>query len=302
MTERPGTAPSSVGQEQAPSQATENLVAAGADILPAPASVGKMRRPRLARNYEYYRDLVVEIVKVELKTRHFQRLLGPAWWLLDPVLYALMFFFLTTVLFRQSSGPGFLLFILTMVIAWRWFSKSVDGAPTAVLAYQTVIKQTVFPSLILPLAFAAVEMAFFAFGFAVLLGVLLLAGVRFSWVIIHLPIIMLVQLTFTLALVTFLSAAGVFLRDLNQVVYLVTGIWFYLSPGIYPVERIPERIRFVYYLNPFATILPAYKSVLLDAVVPNFSGLFTWLAVSVVLLGLSVRFFRSVQPKFFKVL
>lgn len=256
----------------------------------------------LNRNLEYYRDLILGIVKMELKTRHFQKLLGPFWWLLDPVFYALLFFFLTTILFRYSSGPNHLLFILTMVITWRWFAKSMDSAPTMILAYQGILKQTNFPVMILPFVSAAVELMFFLFGFAVLLAVLLLSGIQFSWVIVFLPAILLVQLLFTLPLTIFLSAMGVFLRDLSQVIPLITGIWFYLSPGIYSIERIPERFRFLYYFNPFATFMPSYKAVLLDGQPPNLVGLLIWFGISCILLWIALKFFRRAQGRFFKLL
>ena len=259
-------------------------------------------RSPVGRSFEYYRDLIVEIVKVELKTRHFQNLLGPLWWLLDPVLNALMFFFLTTVLFQAGSGVPYLLFILTMTISWRWFSKSVNNAPTGLLTYQGVLRRTNFPPLVIPFASAAVELVFFMFGFVVLIAALLLGGVVPNWTWVALPLIVFVQLVLTLALSTFLSVVGLFLRDLSQVMWLVTGLWFYMSPAIYPIDRVPERFRWLYDLNPFATLMPAYKDVLIDGKIPDVERLVMWLGISSVLLILALEFFRRLRGRFYKVL
>jgi lipopolysaccharide transport system permease protein len=189
-----------------------------------------------------------------------------------------------------------------MTIFWRWFSKSINSAPELLLAYQGILRQTNFPVLVIPFATAAVELVFFFFGFVVLLAALVIGGVKLSWVALLLPWPFFVQLVLTVALSTMLASVGVFLRDLGQVVHLFTGIWFYLSPGIYPIEKIPEAYRQLYQINPFATLMPAYKAILLDGQMPNVEALAVWTGVSAALLGLSMAVLRRLRPRFYKVL
>lgn len=255
-----------------------------------------------ADRLEYYRDLIYEAVRAELAARHFGKLLGPLWWLLEPVLMAGLYFFITTVMFSFSGGAHFLMLILTSVIAYRWFSKTVDSSPLLVTSYQGVLKQTNFPVTVLLLVNVATELMFFLFGLAVLLVAAWIAGFPPSPALVALPLIMLVEGLLILGLSSFLALAGAYLRDLAQVVWLGTSVLFYLSPGIYPIERVPEGLRPFYALNPFATLLPAYASVILDGRLPPLLPLLIWLVIGVAVSFVGVIAFTRSRRRFFKLL
>ena len=256
----------------------------------------------VARDFEYLRDLVVETVKAELNARHFKRVLGPAWWLLDPLLMAFLYFFITTVMFHYGGGRSFLLYIMIATVSWRWFSRSIDNAPLLIGSYQGVLKQTNFPPIAVLLIFAATELVFFVMGLGVVMVIVTCAGHLPGPSVALLPLIVLVQLLLTVGLMTYLALAGVFLRDVSQITYLVTGVWFYLSPGIYPVDSIPPSLRWIFALNPFSTLFPAYESVLLKGEVPPLVPLLVWLVAGAALCAFSIRQFEKNRLKFYKLL
>ena len=98
-----------------------------------------------------------------------------------------------------------------------------------------------------------------------------------------LPLVILVEGTLILGIASFLALAGVYVRDLAQVVWLGTSVLFYLSPGIYPIERVPAGLRPFYGLNPFATILPSYVTVILDGTLPPLAPLLIWLVIGLLI-------------------
>lgn len=254
------------------------------------------------REVEHFRDLVLETVKAELKARNFRSVLGTAWWLLDPLLMALLYFFITTVMFRYEGGRDFLLYIVMATVSWRWFSRCIDNAPLLIPSYKGVLKQTNFPAYAVLAIFAATELAFFLFGLVVVEAVLFACGILPGPGIVWLPLVVLVQLALTVGLMTLLAVIGVFLRDVGHVTYLFTAVWFYLSPGIYPPSRIPPGLKWLYALNPFATIFPAYEAVLLHGRTPDLVALGLWLVAGVIMSILSVRFFNKQRIKFYKLL
>lgn len=256
--------------------------------------------PHRPWDWEHFRDLIFEMVRAELKARHFQRLLGPFWWLLEPALYAFAYFFLTTVLFDFTSGKDHLLFIFSSVIAWRWFSKSIDNAPNLIHAYQSFFKQATLPSKIILVSSAITEFCFFAFALLVLFFVMLVSGIKPTPATLLLPLVIAVQFALTFGLSSLLATAGVFLRDLGNIVYIFTGIWFYLSPGIYPIERVPANLMHIYLMNPWATILPAYRAVLLEGRLPNIPSLLGWLVVSLLLCIVGIKFFDRMRTRFYR--
>lgn len=251
---------------------------------------------------EYYRDLVYEAVRAELGARHFGKLLGPLWWLLEPLLMASLYFFITTVMFSFSGGTHFLMLILTSVIAYRWFSKTIDASPALVTSYQGVLKQTNFPVTVLLFVNVVTEAMFFLFGLAILLAASWLAGFPPSPALLALPLVILVEGTLILGIASFLALAGVYVRDLAQVVWLGTSVLFYLSPGIYPIERVPAGLRPFYGLNPFATILPSYVTVILDGTLPPLAPLLIWLVIGLLIALAGVVAFTRSRRRFFKLL
>ena len=76
-------------------------------------------RPSLRRDLE----LVLALVAVEVRTRHFQKALGVFWWVLDPLLMAFLYFFLVQVVLQAADTDDYLLRILSLVFVWRWFSR-----------------------------------------------------------------------------------------------------------------------------------------------------------------------------------
>ncbi len=239
------------------------------------------------------------IVGSEARTRIFDKALGQAWLLLEPIVMALLYFFITTVIFTYSGEQRQFLFILTSVVFWRWFSRTIDGAPLSIIGYGAVLKQTRFPVIMVVLGFMATETFFFLMSFIVLAAFLGWHGAFPTTAYVYLPLVVAAQFSLMLFLTVVFAVIGTFIKDLSGVLYAVTGIWWYLSPGIYPVSKIPEQYLWIYMLNPFAHILPAYRDILIDGVAPATGPLWLIVGVSSVLCVLAIRVFNWARYYFF---
>ncbi|MFN2177427.1 MAG: ABC transporter permease, partial [Anaerolineales bacterium] len=91
-----------------------------------------------------------------------------------------------------------------------------------------------------------------------------------------------------------LSAANVFFRDVGSVLGLVMSLWFYASPIIYPITTIPEQYRSLYFLNPMAGILEAYRDILINGQIPG-AYMIPAIVISLVLLAFGYWFFKRVE-------
>lgn len=239
------------------------------------------------------------IVGSEARTRIFDKALGQAWLLLEPVIMAMLYYFITTVIFTYTGEQRQFLFILTSVVFWRWFSRTIDGAPLSIIGYGSVLKQTRFPVIIVVLGFMATEAFFFLMSFIVLAVFLAWYGAYPNTAYIYLPLVVAAQFSLMLFMTLIFAIVGTFVKDLSGILYALTGIWWYLSPGIYPVSKIPAQYLWVYMLNPFAHILPAYRDILIDGVTPATAPLWIILGVSTILCLLSIRLFNWARYYFF---
>ena len=114
------------------------------------------------------------------------------------------------------------------------------------------------------------------------------------WVI---PLVVL-QIALTMAVVLLGSALLVFFRDVRFVVPLLTQVWMYATPVIYPTSLVPERFRAWYFLNPMAGIVDGYRRALLTNQAPRFDALALATGVTVALLVVALVFFKRSEPVF----
>ncbi|MCP5043881.1 MAG: ABC transporter permease [bacterium] len=226
-----------------------------------------------------HRALISRLAWRRLQTRYRGSVMGAVWLFLQPILllgiYTLVFSLLFEARWGQTlAGRGeFGLFLFSGVLLYSIFSECVNEAPGLMLKHEPYIVQIRFPIEILPWVSLASSLYLFFFGSAVLLVFhLLVLGVPpASWLI--LPVVLVPIALFTLGVTWFVSSVGVYFRDLSQLTVMFTTALLFLSPVFYPASRIPESLRTMYDLNPFAVLLEASKHLLFFGDAPNWGGL-----------------------------
>jgi lipopolysaccharide transport system permease protein len=212
---------------------------------------------------------ILFIVRSELRSRIFDKTFGLFFLAFEPIIQAGLYYVLTQVLFHSRMETlGFASIYLTVVF-WRWFSKTIDNSPSTFVAYGSILRQSHFSVNAVLFSFFGVEIANFIIGLCVLVVFFGWLGITPKLSLLMLPLPMAAQFAFTVMLATICATIGAFFRDLQGMLYAFTGFWFYLSPGIYPVGNVPERFLWIYNLNPFAHLLPAYRQIVLEGVFPN---------------------------------
>ncbi len=282
---------------------------AAAAPLPPPNPPG-----RFARTLVGFREitgrwrLVRYLVGADLKRTHADTALGQAWWILDPILQMLVYYFLFAVIFQRKT-PDFLLFLFAAILPWKWFSTTVNSAMGSVVGRQGLIRQIQFPKIVLPTASAVAETVSFAIGLFALALLFIPYHDRLTPWVLTIPIIAVVQFVFGLAVAIFLSAANAFYRDVSNVMTHLIRLMFYMSPALYALWEVPnETLKALMLFNPFTTLLTAYRTVTWGTetvdhgTAPNFLSLGILMVVSIVLLALAIAFFKRVEPAFARIL
>ncbi len=251
--------------------------------------------------------LIRHLVTTELKRTHADTALGQIWWLLDPVLQMLVYYFLFAVIFQRKT-PDFLLFLFAAILPWKWFSTTVNASMWSVVGRQALIRQVQFPKLVLPTAATVAGTISFAVGLIALAILLVIYHDRASIWVLAIPVIASVQFVLTLAVAIVLAAANAFYRDVANVMDHVLRLVFYISPALYALWDVPGPIRPIMRFNPFSVILSAYRTVIWGTETvdhgtrPDFVGLGIWMAISLVLLVFAVALFKRVEPTFARIL
>jgi lipopolysaccharide transport system permease protein len=231
---------------------------------------------RMARNLWRHRELARRLTQQEVAQRYRGSYLGMVWSFITPILMLCVYAFVFSIVFQARWGAGtggahpgeFALTLFAGLIPFGVFSEVVNRAPSIVLTMPNYVKKVVFPLEVLPLVAVGSAVVHSLISAAILLlGALVFLG-SLSPTVVLLPLAYLPLVFLTLGLGWFLASLGVYVRDIGQVVTVVTQVLFFLSPIFYPVSAVPERLRFILYANPLTMILTDFRQTMLWGTVP----------------------------------
>jgi lipopolysaccharide transport system permease protein len=221
------------------------------------------------RSLVRYRELLRHLVRAALSRESTGTVFGVVWWLLDPLLMGLVFIFFVDVILGGGGMENYALFVLMGVVVWKHFQSGVQNGITSTLVRQQLMKQVAFPKAVIPLSAALAETFHFFIGLGVVIVVAIPFGIYPNPLYVLFPVLIAIQLTLMLGVSFALSALNIFFRDIQNLAAYALRLGFFISPALYAVPRIPDKYRDLYELNPFATLLPAFHSILLQGKVHN---------------------------------
>jgi lipopolysaccharide transport system permease protein len=240
------------------------------------------------------RQLIVQLTRREVVGRYKGSVMGLAWSFFNPVLLLAVYTFVFSVVFRSRwGGDGdetktqFAVVLFAGMIVHGLLAEVLNRAPGLILSNVNYVKKVVFPLEILPI----VSLGAALFHSMISLGVLLLACVVFNgylhWTAFLAPLVLLPLAILSLGLSWMLASLGVFLRDVGQVIGLITTVMLFLAPVFYPITALPEHIRPWLIVNPLTFIIEQARDVVIWGRTPDWLGLgvFTLIAVAVAWLG-----------------
>jgi len=252
--------------------------------------------------------LAGELVAREFKSLYRTSLLGVAWALLNPLLslavYTFVFGLVLKVKWQEeiTQVDEFALILFTGMIVFYFLADCILRAPSLMLENVNYVKMVVFPLEIMSWVVVAGSFVKALLSLAILLiAIVALHGVP-PWTAIFLPLIFAPIMLLALAMVWFLAATGVYIRDLTQVVGPIVTLCFFVSPVFYPVSALPETLQPLLYLNPVTFIIQQARDVLLSGVMPNFLGLLIYFIVAWILAWAGLFWFSRTKRGFADVL
>lgn len=245
------------------------------------------------------RDLVWAWTVRTLRGRYQQSALGWFWAVVQPVatvaIFAVVF---TRIVPVDTEGVPYILFSYAAVVPWTLLSTSLTDMALSLVQNMNLVGKIYFPREALPIAALLARLADFGISFILLVILVLIYRVPvwpLGW--LYLPLILLIQLALVLGLGIGAAALNVFYRDVDPLLKLVIQIWFYASPILYPVSLVPQKWQSLYFLNPMAGIIAAYRDVLIYNRLPG-DYLVPATIVSTAILFLGYWFFKRVEFQF----
>ncbi|MEK7548580.1 MAG: ABC transporter permease [Patescibacteria group bacterium] len=254
-----------------------------------------------SRQNQYQKDLIVALVRKEVKVRYKNSFLGYLWSILLPLSQALVFYVAFKFIVRIQI-ENYVLFLVAGLFPWQWFVNSVQSSATAFLGNATLIKKTVFPREFIIYANVLNDLVHFLLSLPVIL-IFLLAyhqGLHLTTLLI-LPILLIIQFFLTTGVALIVSTVNVFFRDLERLVVIMISVLFYLTPIVFAESMIPPKLNFLLFANPLAGLISSYRQLFLYGTV-NWSYLALAAGYAIIFFIIGRNVFKKLQWRFAEVL
>ena len=251
-----------------------------------------------------YRDLLYMYVKRDIVTVYKQTILGPLWFLIQPIFTTVMYMFVFGGLAGISTdGAPQPLFYLSGIMLWNYFSEAFKVSSNVFVTNANVFGKVYFPRLVVPLAgitsnllkmliqlglFIIVYIYFYATG----------AKLSVNWTILLFPYLIFLIAFHSMSWGMIVSSLTTKYRDLTQLVNFGVQLFMYATPVIYPLSAAPEKYKFILELNPLTPIFEAFKYSCMGCGSLDLGGLLYSTIFMLVTLFFAVLIFNRVERNF----
>lgn len=256
------------------------------------------------REIWHYRDLLFMLVKRDFITFYKQTILGPLWFIVQPLLTTLIFVILFGNIAKLSTdGIPQLAFYLAGITIWNYFSESLTKTSSVFTSNASIFGKVYFPRLIMPLSIVASSLLKFAVQFALfILVVLYYTFVAQSiqpnlWILIT-PVLILLMALFALGVGMIFSSLTTKYKDLTFLLAFGIQLFMYITPVVYPSSALPEKFQILAKINPLSSIFECFRYAYLGTGTFTITDLLISTLVIVFLFFAGVLVFNKVEKSF----
>lgn len=235
-----------------------------------------------------YKEYIQNSFFTELALDNSRSYLGFLWWLLDPLLYMLVYIILVSIILGRG-GPDFPVFVFSGLLIWRWTSSTINQSINSISNKKNLINNVYLPKTLFPFIKNNVNAFYFLISLILLIPFLFIYRIQLTYHVIEIIPVIIVQYLFNFGVSLWLSHLGVLYFDVDKILRVVIRTWYYLSPGLYALEQIPEQFRPFIWLNPLTTTMVSSRNVFLYGEHPAYLGLLVWGIISLVIIYFGLR-------------
>lgn len=247
-----------------------------------------------------YREMIATLVRKDLRGRYKGSVLGFLWTFINPLFQLLIYTMVFSVIMK-SGEDQYYLFLFVCLIPWMFFASSLQDGSIAIIREQNMVKKIFFPRAVLPIATVTSGFVNMLLTFIVVIAVTLLSGRGIDPAALAcLPLVMIVEYILCLGVAFIASALTVYLRDLQYIFGIFVMGLQYASPVMYRVDTglVPDKLMWIFNLNPLTAILNSYRDCLYDKRIPDFGALSYSLVFGIVLTVFGFILFEHLQKDF----
>lgn len=224
----------------------------------------------------YFRELwrrrkfALHMARTNLRAASYDTVFGQLWQVLNPLLLALVYYFVFGIILGNKGGDsGYLSALLAGLFAFYYTRNAIGLGSGSIVGGGRLIMNTAFPRALLPLSAVISSILLYVPALAVYSVFHVLGGQPVGRQLLYLPVVIAIHTVFNLGLALVFSALTVYFRDTSSLMPYILRIWLYLSPVLYAIEDVPERLRPYLAVNPLYPLFGTWHRILIEGQDPS---------------------------------
>ncbi len=252
---------------------------------------------KLISAFRRYSYLIKQLVSRDFKSKYKRSVLGVLWSFLNPLLMMLVQYVVFSTLFK-SSISNFALYLLVGIVCFNFFTECAGMCLGSITGNASLITKVYMPKYIYPVSRMLSSCINLAFSLIPLIGIMFITHAPFTKALVLVPIPLICLCAFSLGIGMMLATSMVFFRDTQFLWGVISTIWMYATPIIYPESILPEKYLLLFKLNPLYHIVRIMRIMIMDGVSPEPKAYLISIFMSFATLVVGAVIFKKNQDKF----
>jgi lipopolysaccharide transport system permease protein len=246
------------------------------------------------------RVLIQQMTRRDVLRRYKGSVMGILWSFFNPILMLTVYTLVFSLIFKQRWGATgdennfhFALLLFIGMIVHSFVAEVLNRSSTLIFSHVNYVKKIVFPLEILPIMTVGTALFHSLISlFALMVAYLFFVG-PISWTFLFIPCLVLPLCVFTLGLAWIVASLAVFLRDISQMVNLLTLVMLFLAPVFYPMTAVPTNLRLFILANPLTFIIEQIREILIWRHTPNWAGMGLYSLIAILVAWAGYAWFQK---------
>lgn len=245
----------------------------------------------------HFWELLWGMTEKELRARYKHTVFGFLWLVSNPLLQMLIIGFIFP-LFVKQPVTHYYYYLFTGLLAWNFFSLSLNKAVPSVVNERSLIKKAVFPRAVIPISIILSNLINYLAAFILFLVPILFLGTLTAGSLLYFLIGLVLLIMFTVGISLLTSALNVRFRDVNFFVQAILIVWFYATPIIYSFSQIPHNLLWLWRFNPLTSCVQFMQHALVGSALPGWFMFTSNTFAIIVILVLGIVIFNRESKNF----
>lgn len=250
------------------------------------------------KDFFHYKDLLRHLVARDIKLKYRRSVLGYLWSVLDPLLTMIVMTIVFSAMFNRNID-NFPVYLFCGQLLFNFMKNSTSQAMNSINVNGALIKKAYVPKYIFTFSKIISGLVDLIFNLVALVIVMLATGAGFRWTNLLFPLVLIQLFVFNLGFGLFLAQANVFFKDVQHIYNAVMMAWMYLTPIFYPIEALPELVRWcITHLNPMYYYVKQFRDIFYSGTLPQAEYVIAGSVAALVMLVFGTGIFLKKQDKF----